>query len=583
MACVSVLIGQCGNQLGSQIYEAIATEAVRSDNEDYQSAISRHFFREPSSSGAAAGGVVLPETRSVLVDMEPKVIYDSIAKARRLGLFSVSPNQCVAREEGSANNWAYGYSQQGESRREAIADNVRKEAEEGGAVECFQIIHSLAGGTGSGVGSLTSEIIRDAFPHSTIMHTAVLPFSHGEVITQWYNLIFSLGYVNETADAVTLLANDDFSRTISQAALNVPSSSASATSSSAVVGGAAPRGGRGSGGPTAGATSDKKAQSGAVPATSLHDINELMGDAIASLWLPSSLLRTPDAVVKNTKVGGGGLGSSPQPSRQLHRPPSSSSSHYSAAYAASSSYTYNPIIRPAAITDIVEFVACDPRQKLLQASCFPAYGRALASAYKNGTWPGAVGAAMRQRGLHGSGRYLLSLRGAEAFTPPPPSHSSAMLLGSHCLSSGAGGQQQQQSSNRAGNSAAYHCNFTGAAEVGHLMASCGGGIGGAAPPPDALHASNVPFRGERAFVSLFDTSRTIGHRIAYAAHKAERMFSVNAFTHHFHRFGAEDDQFRAALLNAWHLARGYGDDGEGLSDDDEFYSSDGVGENGFEQ
>eukprot|EP00744_Colponema_vietnamica_P009121 GILI01012995.1.p1 GENE.GILI01012995.1~~GILI01012995.1.p1 ORF type:complete len:484 (-),score=44.73 GILI01012995.1:24-1475(-) len=480
MACVSILVGQCGNQLGASIYNTIAAEATQSNDELYQSVVSRTFFREPaistSSSSAPVigeGGMLLPETRSILVDMEPKVINDSIANAKNLGLYSVSPKQCVAKEEGSANNWAFGYYHQGASRRDDIADNLRKEAEEGGSVGSYQIIHSLAGGTGSGVGTLCSEIVRDEFPKALLMHTAVLPFSHGEVITQWYNMIFALSHINETADSVVLLANDDFSQAIQQSSGETESAERSCYNTPNAV--------------------------------SLHDINNQMSATVGSLWLPSSLLTPPPRVLRQNKVGN---------SLSPGRGPTSIVK-----------------IRPSAMSDIVELVSSDPRQKFLVGSCFPNYTRGKTDRnYKNGTWATTIGSALRKQRQNSSSRYLLTLRGKEAFC-------------------------ETDSEARS----------TGYTELGHSLA-----LNSDVLPPDAIHASNTPFGGETAFVSLFDTSTTVGTRMANAAHRAERMFSVNAFTHHFHRFGASDEDFRNSLFNTWYLSKGYG-----LSDEDlEFSESD---------
>ena len=67
---------------------------------------------------------------------------------------------------------------------------------------------SLAGGTGSGVGSYYTELIREMYPRSCIVNNCVWPFSTGEVILQNYNFLLTLDKLNENSDALILFEND---------------------------------------------------------------------------------------------------------------------------------------------------------------------------------------------------------------------------------------------------------------------------------------------------------------------------------------------------------------------------------------
>ena len=68
--------------------------------------------------------------------------------------------------------------------------------------------HSLAGGTGSGVGSALLQYLREACPALTITTSSVGPFSSGDCATQWYNTAFALNALTEYADAVLYRDND---------------------------------------------------------------------------------------------------------------------------------------------------------------------------------------------------------------------------------------------------------------------------------------------------------------------------------------------------------------------------------------
>jgi len=58
---------------------------------------------------------------------------------------------------------------------ESVIDNVRSQAERADALQGFQLLHSLGGGTGSGLGSLILSKLREEFPDRMITTYSVLP------------------------------------------------------------------------------------------------------------------------------------------------------------------------------------------------------------------------------------------------------------------------------------------------------------------------------------------------------------------------------------------------------------------------
>ena len=63
---------------------------------------------------------------------------------------------------GAGNNWAAGFSQ-GEKYHEEIFDIIDREADGSDSLEGFMLCHSVAGGTGSGLGSYLLERINDRY------------------------------------------------------------------------------------------------------------------------------------------------------------------------------------------------------------------------------------------------------------------------------------------------------------------------------------------------------------------------------------------------------------------------------------
>ncbi|KAG5490654.1 hypothetical protein JKF63_00776 [Porcisia hertigi] len=197
-----------------------------------------HYAQE---SERAAVDTSLPQPRCVLVDMEPKVIdvtmkrvngplksdtpppssHPQAAQCASRGFYSLAPQQCVTRGEGSGNNWAFGYHQQGQSRRDAIVECLRRESEQHGtAVSTFHVLHSIAGGTGSGVSCLVAEEIKTMFPRTTLLHSVVWPFRCGEVVTQWYNVLMAASTLRDLADGIFIASNDAIAEELKGARAN---------------------------------------------------------------------------------------------------------------------------------------------------------------------------------------------------------------------------------------------------------------------------------------------------------------------------------------------------------------------------
>ncbi len=74
------------------------------------------------------------------------------------------------------------------------------------------LVHSLGGGTGSGLGSRLLEAVRDEYPKATLLDAVVAPFSAGDTPLQHYNTVLSLASAHEHADAVLFFDNDDVLR-----------------------------------------------------------------------------------------------------------------------------------------------------------------------------------------------------------------------------------------------------------------------------------------------------------------------------------------------------------------------------------
>ncbi len=114
---------------------------------------------------------------------------------------------------GAGNNWAFGYSEGGRV-REDILDMIDREADTSDNLEGFMLLHSIAGGTGSGLGSFLLEQINDFFPKKLVQTYSVFPNSQevSDIVVQPYNSILSLKRLSQNADSVVVLDNAALTR-----------------------------------------------------------------------------------------------------------------------------------------------------------------------------------------------------------------------------------------------------------------------------------------------------------------------------------------------------------------------------------
>lgn len=87
-------------------------------------------------------------------------------------------------------------------------EKLRKTAEHCDCLQCFFIIHSMGGGTGSGLGTFVLNLLEDEFPEVYRFVTSVYPSGEDDVITSPYNSVLAMKELNEHADCVLPIENE---------------------------------------------------------------------------------------------------------------------------------------------------------------------------------------------------------------------------------------------------------------------------------------------------------------------------------------------------------------------------------------
>lgn len=198
---ITIQIGQCGNQLGLRWWDVMLQE--HKANPQYPEARETLFYQ-----GGPQGKAAL-QSRCVAVDMEQSVL-SSMLRGPLKGLFD--DNYFISDVSGAGNNWAVGHMEYGDRYVDMIAESVRGQVERCDCIQSFLVMHSLSGGTGSGLGTRVLGMLDDDFPHIFRICPVVFPSRVDDVVTAPYNSCFALKELIEHADCVLPLDNDALAR-----------------------------------------------------------------------------------------------------------------------------------------------------------------------------------------------------------------------------------------------------------------------------------------------------------------------------------------------------------------------------------
>jgi len=201
---INIQVGSCGNKLSTNFWTSILQEhGIQPDgsaNEatDLQLEKINSYFHQPKENQ------YFP--RATLIDLEPTSIDD--IRGSSLGrLFG--PDTAVVGRGGTGNNWAKGFYSQGEEWIEFALDSIRQHAEQCDRLQGFQMVHSLGGGTGSGMGCLVASRLKEEYPDCMIQSFPVFPSGKvSDIVVEPYNAVLALKKLMEYADIIQVMDNE---------------------------------------------------------------------------------------------------------------------------------------------------------------------------------------------------------------------------------------------------------------------------------------------------------------------------------------------------------------------------------------
>lgn len=202
---LSIHVGQCGNQIADSFWRLILKEhglhesgAVKDSTLVKSNTNQEVFFHKVRE------GKYVP--RAVLVDLEPGVIA-RIESGEMAELFD--EGSIIRKLPGAANNWARGYNVEGERVIDQIMNTIDSAVEKTTSLQGFLLTHSIGGGSGSGLGSLIIERLRQAYPKKKIFTFSIVPSPLiSDAAVEPYNAILTLEKIRQNADCAVLLDNE---------------------------------------------------------------------------------------------------------------------------------------------------------------------------------------------------------------------------------------------------------------------------------------------------------------------------------------------------------------------------------------
>ncbi|GAB7347659.1 hypothetical protein MBLNU459_g4525t1 [Dothideomycetes sp. NU459] len=203
---ITIQAGQCGNSVGSQFWQQLCLEHGINQDGNLEDFATEGGDRKDVFFYQSDDTRYIP--RAILLDLEPRVI-NGIQTGAYKNIYN--PENFYVHQEGTGagNNWAAGYAM-GEQVQDEVLDMIDREADGSDSLEGFMLLHSIAGGTGSGLGSFLLERLNDRFPKKLIQTYSV--FDAGDVVVQPYNSLLSMRRLTENADSVVVLDNGALSR-----------------------------------------------------------------------------------------------------------------------------------------------------------------------------------------------------------------------------------------------------------------------------------------------------------------------------------------------------------------------------------
>ncbi|CAE6522863.1 unnamed protein product [Rhizoctonia solani] len=202
---INIQVGQAGNQVGESFWEALLLEHGL-DKSGHYTGDNRQQLDHLDVYFSEVEGYKRFVPRSIQVDLESGVC-NRLRSGPLGGLFR--PDTFINGENGAGNNFAKGHYTEGAELVDNILEVLRKQVENCDAMQGFQLIHSLGGGSGSGLGSLLLAKLREEAPDRMLATFSVFPSPKvSDTVVEPYNTVLSLHQLVDNTDMTICVDNE---------------------------------------------------------------------------------------------------------------------------------------------------------------------------------------------------------------------------------------------------------------------------------------------------------------------------------------------------------------------------------------
>lgn len=144
--------------------------------------------------------------RAICADTDPTFV-GKLKNSPMSNIFS--PDNVVHGSEGTGNNFAKGFYTEGADIIDTLLEVIRREAENCDNVQGFKIMHSLGGGTGSGMGAHLINNLYEEYPENLLMTFSIIPSPKvSESVVEPYNTILCLPHIIQNTQLSFFVDND---------------------------------------------------------------------------------------------------------------------------------------------------------------------------------------------------------------------------------------------------------------------------------------------------------------------------------------------------------------------------------------
>lgn len=144
--------------------------------------------------------------RAILCDLEPGVLHQ--VKCSTYGRI-YNPDYFIMGRSGAGNNWATGHYSEGAELMDCVLEASRRQVECCDCLQGFQMVHSIGGGTGSGMGSLLMHRLKDDYPTKIVNTYSIFPSEKvSETVVEPYNAVLTLCEMVNGSDESICIDNE---------------------------------------------------------------------------------------------------------------------------------------------------------------------------------------------------------------------------------------------------------------------------------------------------------------------------------------------------------------------------------------